>query len=291
MKNKKIIVIFCHSRALLLDKCLSSVKKAYGVDEWQVVVINQTGSLKVDQVLNKYKTIIHTLVSTKPKFKESLGNINNNRILGSRYAFEFLNADYVLGIEEDNLISKDSLLFIESVYESHKYDKAFRGINLGSIEHDKAISKAGYSLLRFGLHGSAGVLTRRTWNYIKRHGLWEFDLNNPCLAWDAQIEFYLKSGYMVTPNITRNLDLGYGGTFAPSAKDKYFVSIKKSWHNNIYNKNLIFERIQIKHAWRRDAVAYRKRHDVFYFFRRQYFFSAFTKFSFLKKIISKILIK
>ncbi len=291
MKHKKIIVIFCHSRALLLDKCLSSVKKAYGVDDWQVVVIHQIGNFDVDKVLNKHKAIIHTLVRSRPKFREPLGNINYNRILGSKYAFEFLDADYVLGIEEDNLISRDSLLFVESVYELHKHDKAFRGINLGSIEYDKTISNTGYSLLRFGLHGSAGALTRRTWNYIKRHGLWEFDLDNPCLPWDAQIEFYLKSGYMVTPNITRNLDLGYSGTFAPSAKDNYFVSNKKSWYKNKSNEDSVFERIQIKHAWRRDAVAYKKRHGVFYFVRRQYLFSALIKFSFLKKIIARVLIK
>ena len=167
MKHKKIIVIFCHSRALLLDKCLSSVKKACGVDEWQVVVIHQAGNFEVDKVLDKHKAIIHTLVRSRPKFREPLGNINYNRILGSKYAFEFLDADYVLGIEEDNLISKDSLLFVEKVYELYKHDKAFRGINLGSIEYEKTISNTGYSLLRFGLHGSAGVLTRRTWNYIK----------------------------------------------------------------------------------------------------------------------------
>jgi len=291
MKSKKIIVIFCHSRALLLDKCLSSVKKARGVGHWELVVIHQIGNKEVEKVLYKHKAIIHTVVSTKPEFREPLGNINYNRILGTKYAFELLNAEFVLGIEEDNLISKDSLLFIESIYESYKHDKAFRGINLGSVEHDKNISKAGYSLLRFGLHGSAGVLTRRTWNYIKKHRLWEFDLNNLCLPWDAQIEFYLKSGYMVTPNITRNLDLGYDGTFAPSAKDKYFISIKKSWHNNIYSEDIIFERIQVKHNWRSDAVAYRKRHSIFYILRRQHIFSELTKFLFLKKIISRVLIK
>ena len=275
----------------MLDKCLSSVKKACGVDEWQVVVIHQAGNFEVDKVLDKHKAIIHTLVRSRPKFREPLGNINYNRILGSKYAFEFLDADYVLGIEEDNLISKDSLLFVEKVYELYKHDKAFRGINLGSIEYEKTISNTGYSLLRFGLHGSAGVLTRRTWNYIKRHGLWEFDLNNPCLPWDAQIEFYLKSGYMVTPNITRNLDLGYGGTFTPNKKDKYFVSIKKSWERNKHSENSLFERVQIKHAWRKDAVAFKKRHTVFYLLRRQYFFSTLIRYSLFKKIISSVLIK
>jgi len=96
---------------------------------------------------------------------------------------------------------------------------------------------------------------------------------------------------MVTPNITRNLDLGYDGTFAPSAKDKYFISIKKSWHNNIYSEDIIFERIQVKHNWRSDAVAYRKRHSIFYILRRQHIFSELTKFLFLKKIISRVLIK
>jgi hypothetical protein len=292
MKKRKIIVVFCHSRALLLDQCLSSLKNAYGFNEWHLIVIQQTGFLSVDKVLKKHTQMIHTLVSIKPNFSLPLSNINYNRVIGTKYAFEFLNAEYVLGIEEDNLVSKDSLIFIDRIYDGHKSNIAFRGINLGSVEHHKSISKNSYSLLRFGLHGSAGVLTKKSWKYIQRHNLFNFDLNNSSLAWDANIEFYLKSGYMVTPNITRNLDLGYGGTFAPRNKnDEYFVSIKKSWLENSRDRYTGYEKNQIKHNWRKDAIAYRKRDSFIYILRRNTILGNLIKNLVMNSVLSKTMKK
>lgn len=282
MSTNKVAVVFCHSRAKLLDKCLLSLKAANENNSWKIVVVRQAGFNSVEKVLVKHKGIIDYLITLKPNHKFPLGNINYNRYLGTDFAFTILDAKIVLGIEEDNLVSKDSLKFIDFANEKYRRHLAFRGINLGSVEHGSEIDLKGYSLLRFGIHGSAGALTKRSWNYIKRNKLLNFDFNETNRAWDAEIEFYLKSGFMVTPNLSRNLDLGYGGTFAPSSrKNPYFVNITKSWVGKKDHQGLQYRHAQITHDWRFDSVAYRKKHSFVFFFRR---YKRFNKIASLLKI-------
>lgn len=291
IKRQKIIVVFCHSRAKLLNQCLSSIVSANGFNDWSLVVVHQKGYVGVDKVLNNFKNYIHTLISVEPTFNFALGNINYNRILGTKFGFEVLNADYLLGVEEDNLISIDALNFIDFVYKKYEKYNSFRGINLGSIEFGTSVKKEGYSLLRFGQHGSAGVLTKKTWRKIKKKKLFEFDSNNANFAWDAKIEFYLKTGFMVTPNLSRNLDLGYGGSFAPASKtDPYFYAIQRSWFNSKTNLNSQYRQIQMKHSWRKDSVEFKRVHSVIYFMRSKEFIAGFSRFMRVTKFIKKLLI-
>jgi hypothetical protein len=291
MTPQKIIVVFCHSRAELLNLCLSSIVNASGFNGWNLVIVHQKGFTDVETILRNYNQFIHTLISVEPSFNFPLGNINYNRILGTKIGFDILGADYLLGIEEDNLISLDALSFIDFAYKKYQKSNSFRGINLGSIEFGNTITPAGYSLLRFGLHGSAGVLTKKTWCDIKAKKLLDFDLNNPNFAWDARIEFYLKTGFMVTPNLSRNLDLGYGGTFAPANKtDPYFYAIRKSWVNNKKKLNYEYAKIQVIHGWRSDAVEFKRIHSFIYFIKSKDFLSRFSNHLGITKLIKKLII-
>jgi len=291
MLNKPVIVVFCHSRATMLDKCLDSINSANKRQHWKLVLVHQIGFNAVQNVVHKNLSKIDILVTVKPNYDFPLGNINYNRILGTSICFDQLGAKYLLSIEEDNLISKDALNFISFACEKYKDNKFFRGVNLGSIEFGNSISKEGYSLLRSGLYGSAGVITKQTWDKIKKKGLFRFDLNNKQKAWDSQIEFYLKTGFMVTPNRSRNLDLGAGGAFAPkSITDPYFQKIAKSWYKSRSSAEINYRRIQIKHSWRKDVIVFKRIHNVFYMLRM---YSLATKFirsvrltNFVKKIIS-----
>lgn len=291
MLAKPVIVVFCHSRAAMLEKCLDSINSANKRQQWKLVLVHQIGFNAVQNVVNKNLSKVDILVTVKPNFDFPLGNINYNRILGTSICFDQLGADYLLAIEEDNLISKDALSFISFAYEEYKDNKYFRGVNLGSIEFGNSISKEGFSLLRSGLHGSAGVITKQSWDTIKKKRLFRFDLSNKQKAWDSQIEFYLKTGFMVTPNRSRNLDLGAGGTFAPkSITDPYFQKITKSWYKSRSSAKINYRRIQIKHSWRKDVIAFNRIHNIFYKLRT---YTLVTKFirsisltNFIKQIIS-----
>lgn len=291
MLAKPVIVVFCHSRAAMLEKCLDSINSANKRQQWKLVLVHQIGFNSVQNVVNKNLSKVDILVTVKSNFDFPLGNINYNRILGTSICFDQLGADYLLAIEEDNLISKDALSFISFAYEEYKDNKYFRGVNLGSIEFGNSISKEGFSLLRSGLHGSAGVITKQSWDTIKKKRLFRFDLSNKQKAWDSQIEFYLKTGFMVTPNRSRNLDPGAGGTFAPkSITDPYFQKITKSWYKSRSSARINYRRIQIKHSWRKDVIAFNRIHNIFYKLRT---YTLVTKIirsisltNFIKQIIS-----
>ena len=288
----KLIVVFCHSRATELDKSLTSLRKARGLNDWKLIVLQQYGHKKVDKIIAKHRDIIETLVKVRPKYQSILGNINNNRILGMRIAFNEFNADYVLGIEEDNLISADALEFIDFIFNNYHDKRLFRGINLGSLEYGEHIKSGDYSLLRSGMYGSAGVLTRKTWLALEKKGYLNFNFDDPKSPWDAIIEFYLKSGFMVTPNLSRNLDIGYGGAFSPkNSNDHLFVSNRRSWNQSIKHRNFTYRHVQIKHNMKKDIVGFSTVHNILYLARRNKFLTRVSQLGCVKKCISGLLIK
>ena len=263
---RKVIVVFTHSRASLLADCLSSLKSAYGFEAWHLVVVHQKGVAEVELVIQKNKEFIDTLIEFKANYKEIRANIDYSRLIGTKFAFENLSADYVLGVEEDTIISKGALNFIDFVSERYQSNRAFRGVNLGSVEPKNEHQIGGYSLLRFGLHGQAGVLNKRSWSYIAKKQL--FEVKEP-FGWDSKIEFYLKSGFMVTPNISRDLDFGWGGTHAPSSPTHpYYLAMQKSFASLDDEGIKTYTNIEITHTWRKDAVNYKKAASLFYFVRR-----------------------
>ena len=259
------IVIFTYARSQLLRDSISSVLAAVGNDHWKKVLVHQLGNLEVKSVVDEFANSFDIIVSIEGQQKTTLGNINFNRILGTQICFETLGAEMVLGIEEDSMIGYDSLAFIEEIFEQYSEQNAFRGINLGSFETETDENFYTYSLLRFGLHGQAGVLTKRTWNRISKENL----LNNiDEEGWDSRIEHFLKSGFMVTPNRSRLLDRGWVGTHAPNdSGHPYFESMKSSWVGTQVFPLSNFKRSEITHSWRKDARNYRKRDFPFYFFR------------------------
>jgi len=74
-------------------------------------VIQQIGHPEVDSVLQKYITVIDCLHTFSPVSDHYLANINHSRLTGWEIAFTNLNSDFVIGIEEDTSIARDSLIF------------------------------------------------------------------------------------------------------------------------------------------------------------------------------------
>ena len=84
-------------------------------------------------VVEEYRSEFDLVVLTKPQHSTALGNINQNRIIGSAICFDSLGSDYVLGIEEDSMIGFDALVFIDETVKRFSHSSAFRGVNLGSL--------------------------------------------------------------------------------------------------------------------------------------------------------------
>jgi hypothetical protein len=252
---KKSIVIFAHSRAQLLDSCISSVLSAYKSSEWKKVIVFQIGFLDVEDIVKKYENKFDLVLRIKKQYEVTLGNINHNRLLGTSICFDILLSDVVLGIEEDTRIGYDSLVFIEQMCELYGKKRSFRGVNLGSFEPNTEDNRYTYSLLRFGLHGQAGALTRKTWNAFSLKNL----LEDIChIGWDSRIESYLKTGFLATPNASRFLDQGWGGTHQSNDPDSpYFFNQRQSWVGTLKFPIRVFTRKNLIHSWRKDARNYR----------------------------------
>lgn len=259
------IVIFAFSRAELLRECISSTINAEGSAGWNKILVHQLGHRDVEDVVSEFSSTFDLIIRLKKQKKDTLGNINFNRVMGMTVGFNLFESEVVLGIEEDTVISSDALLFVNEMFQLYQFDRAFRGINLGSLELKTEKNTNTYSLLRYGLHGQAGALTRQTWRKIRLKDLLE---NISDEGWDSRIEYYLKSGFMVTPNSSRLLDRGWNGTHAPSdSMHPYFEKQRLSWIGNESSSQKNFQRNDQKHSWRQDAINYKRRHSIFYILR------------------------
>jgi len=264
--SKFVVVVFCHSRDALLNACLRSISSAEAFENWDLVVVHQEGSLSIQKVLDSVSTDISYLLKFKPVGEKPLENINFSRVIGTDFAFRTLGAEIVLGIEEDTLISRDALKFIELAHELHNEDRNFRGVNLASFHPYSDTEINGYSKLRFGLVGQAGAINRKSWKELDFPQL--LTLRNS-EEWASHIEGYLKTGFMVHPVLSRMLDQGWGGTSDPNSlsTNSYFTRIRQSFVNYADTCGSLTESEEIL-LWREDAIPFKLWQNPYFYFRR-----------------------
>lgn len=250
---RKCVLIICHSRAEELERCLSGFFSARGSEDYKVVVVRQLGFDDVADVLDRARDRISLLIEVEGA-ESARDSIRRNRFIGYFACYQTLNADVVLALEDDVLISFDALDFVDAMFRRYSSNRHFRGINLGSIEPRTVALADTYSLLRYGIHGPASVLAKRTWHKLLRSPT---VLESPGGHFDAAIESYLKTGFMVTPNNSRYLDVGYGGTHAPDNPDSsYFAGLRDSWVGVDPREGADYTRLETRHHWRDDAIGY-----------------------------------
>ena len=276
----KVIAIFAHSRRQLLNDCIDSMLKSKGSEDWKKILVYQIDFFEVEEIVDKYASNFDVIIKINKQFESVLANINYNRIAGTLYAFDVMKCEYMLGIEEDTIIGKDALHFIDIMFDRYCKNRAFRGINLGSHQPLTLQNQSTYSLLRFGLQGQGGVITRRTWHKLVSKKLFK---NLASEGWDSKFEHFIKTGFMVTPNASRILDRGWGGTHAPGDPlSPYFERMGKSWIGDIELIPKDYEKKNEKHIWRNDAIIYNKRDSIFFYLRM------IPLFSFIYKTLRKL---
>lgn len=280
---KKTIVVFANSRAELLEHCIESVLNAYGSNNWRKILVLQLGFEDVELVVKKYEKYFDLVLKTKKQYDNTLANINQNRIIGTSLSFDLLDSDIVLGIEEDTSIGYDALFFISEMYDLYESKKAFRGVNLGSFEANIPENRYSFSLLRYGLHGQAGALTRRTWANFRLNDLLK-DIEK--IGWDSKIESYLKTGFLATANSSRLLDQGWGGTHQPTDPNSpYFANQRRSWVGTNPIPIRTFQQKNILHTWRKDARIYKSSESFIYWAKHNK--HLYGSFQFIRKTLRK----
>lgn len=249
------VVFFAYSRPELLANSVNSFNLATNSSSWEKVLVWQSGFEEMRSKVQDLRSSFDLIVETKGNQNTVLANINFNRVLGMRLAFDELKADFVLGIEEDAVVSTDSLVFIEQICKKFQDARNFMGINLGSVEPRSEHDLKGYSRLRYGLQGQAGGVTKNAWK--RCHGLLKaYDIEN--VGWDSRLEFYLKTGFMVTPNVSRMNDYGWiNGTHSSADSNNiHFQLLRQSQFEGILDSELVYEEIPIHHTWRKDVTLY-----------------------------------
>lgn len=250
------ILIISNSRHNIISKCIESVLQLENSQAWKKIHVHQTGHALTTKQFYKYQKHFDVNIFTEPKYSNNLANINHNRMLGYQIAFDLLGADNVLGIEEDTVMAKDSLVFSDFILSKYSKNSRFRGINFGSNEMDSSVEKNTYSLLRFGIQGQASLITKKTWGKLPKARLFDYDCGE---GWDSPIEFLLKTGFMVTPNSSRMLDYGWiSGTHAPiNKRDSYYLKMHKSFLKSTSHISTTYKHKQIKHSSRIDLIEYK----------------------------------
>lgn len=260
------IVVITYNRSHLLDKCLSSLAGTMTKVHYPIYVVIQDATEADELVLAKFDRLIKAIIRVTSNSDDKEKLINNNRLLAWKMAFIEHEHEYVICVEDDVEISHDLIDFSEAVLKQNENERDFRGINFGSFE--VGVDSNSYSKLRFGVHGPASLISRKTYKAMRPKFL---RLLGGKIAWDSWIEPITKSGYMCTSNTSRYKDNGTVGTHTSLTLDKLYFSKLEASFNSTQNENHEnYVHKQISHSWRKDCVSYSPKQKLIYKFKFAY---------------------
>jgi len=280
-RNTLGILIITYNRPMLFENCLDRALSARQENSVPIFIIRQISACDYQLPILKAEQVSEAVITLNGNSRTLEENINFNRTYGLNFLFDELKFENIIVLEDDAHISDHSVKFcLEAIREYGKNAK-FMGVNFGSrIPFDPQL-RSTYSILRYGQHGPASLITRRAWQGMR---LGELSNLKGKVAWDGWVESYLKTGFFITPNLSMYMDLGHSGTHTPSYEnDPYFRELEKSYdHFGEVSKSFI--RMQIQHNWRKDAISYRRRDNPEFWFRNvvarvkiKYFSRSFEK--------------
>lgn len=264
VRYKKAIFLATFNRTDLLQRCLESIINAKGIENYFFFVIQQDNNAKTAAVLESFKSRINEVMAVKSTFNDPIRNINANRVLGYKHAFEKLGCEYVVAIEDDTLISPDALVFVDQMYEQHAGDDSLGCINLISLGSSDE-SLCAFSYFRSPLVGQGSAIDLRMWQELKLDQLQNRFIDEP---FDGAIEDLMKCKKNIFPNRSRILDQGWVGTHSSSKNDPYFTKMQESWVKNKEECKL-FEHVQRELGLREDWIEYKRNQDLYFYFRKR----------------------
>lgn len=267
MKTGKIaIAIISFKRKELLVQTLKSIEIANLKHKLPIVIVQQVNE-EVEVILETirdFKFELKMIVNGNNLNQEE--NINKNRILAWQSLFDFLGAEAALVLEDDAILAEDSIDFAVQIFSKYANRPYFRGINFGSLETSDQDLQSSYSKLRYGIHGPASLITRKTFEKsLVRHVV----KTNGLISWDGWIEQFLKTGFMITPNQSKFLDLGIYGTHADIKENAhYFNLLRESFlQKNCKTSQKLYQHKQILHSWRSDCKEFNHSATLIYLIR------------------------
>lgn len=224
---EKTIMLLVYNRPEKTKKVLQNLQKLHNIKHHTLLVIRQNGSEDVARLVDRIDWIkTHHLVTDYPENLSVKFKINANMRLGITHAFEELQSEYVIIVEDDLLLGYDFLAFCEAMHREYADSQLFRGVNAFSREPFRDANLFHYGKFIFGV-GKGWSINRNMWRKLSTR--WPMGIDQ---HFDHLIEPWIRTGFVIMPYCSRSVDIGWGkgSNHTPfEATDEYYVSMKKSW--------------------------------------------------------------
>jgi hypothetical protein len=252
------VSIITYRRSHLLDLCLQSLTLAMSKKKYPIYILIQDADPEDMAILKKHKDLITEITHVNKNGKNVEELINNNRISAWEIPLIGRGHQYVICLEDDVEVSPDIFEFTEEVLAHNSKTKNFWGINYGSFEKPDGLGT--YSKLNYGIHGPASLVGLESIKKFKLNKLKKF---GGAIPWDAWVEPLVKTGFMVTSNVSRYRDNGNRGTHASLQNDsRYFQKLNESFVYGLTEHATNYFNRDIEHQWRADCSIYKKKGTI-----------------------------
>lgn len=203
-QGRACIVFLAHSRVAHATKAIDALSKARGFSEHSLVVIVDGDWPETESAI---LSLVEPNVLLQPKQECSLparARILRNLEEALEYGFKELRAPYCVVVEDDIIVSADFLRFIEACMVKFGGNRRFRAVNGFSRTYvTESESAEGFVLGNYGV-GWGWALPSSTWWRVRAMFRWPGDYH-----WDALIEPYIRTGFVVNPIRSRVVNIGF----------------------------------------------------------------------------------
>jgi len=251
----KIIFLLVYDRPTETRLCLRALKRAKGIQDYQLLVVRQEGNPEVQAIIESIDWIdVHHITTTPDESWSGIRKINHNMFTGVHLAFEKHRSDFVIIVEDDIFIGYDFLDFCETIIHRYQDDNKFMAVNGFSREPYQPDKLPVYGKFKFGI-GWGWAIHRNTWkNKIK--SVWT---GRESKIFDWHLEPTIRKGYVIMPYCSRVLNIGWNkGIHTDSDKRhpfyrgfiRSFVGLKP------FSINAYHYDSKMRSAWRGDCIRY-----------------------------------
>lgn len=252
------IIVLAHQRVTQLEKCLTALENADNSNEFPKLVVVDGGNDAVEQLSwMKFKPDFHLRIKPNQR-KTSRARILESLRCGLSWAFDVQQADYVVVIEDDIIIARDFLTFVDACMKENLSRPLFRAVNGFGVairEESPSDEKTEICRLNYGV-GWGWALPARTYRAIRPL----LSIRGDYHVWDSLIEPYIRTGFVVNPVVSKILNLGFDSTATHTDASADLVIGQALSASFASNRRKSVAGIELAHSkaafkWREDAIS------------------------------------
>ena len=245
----KIITISAYDRVGYLKEVLEHLSKCYGIEDYRIICgIDPSPRQNVMAgVIESYKNRLNISWSIHPERLDCNGNIF------ACLEFGFEHADYVIHIEDDIVLAKDALLYLEHCDRTYKDDRSiFSVCTYNRYSHRTYQPKSATTVFRQEHFDPWGWATwKNRWEEEIREN-WQFgygprynkegEMVLEVGGWDINMQTIIrKDQRRINPNYSRSKNIGEYGRHTPSVEFHTKIHNIKHWSDDLeFDPNIQF---------------------------------------------------